>query len=295
MTASTAFGTAGAEVTGKDLYYGSFASSWSLKITRGNCLVDITSVPDTYGDITINYTLTNDRETTCSIKPYYSTDGGTTFTEASKSTVATTGDAKTGLSTSAAGTAHTFEWDSYDDTHIDYVGDVLFKIRAYDGDNYIGDYTESYEYNIHVNNAPSVTTLSSPTNSYFQKDNTPTFQFVIPSNNNPEFVYSRLHTKIEVDTTEDFNSENLVTFESRLDQTGWEYKDYNDSWAAIPADGIQTRPEILGNAVRFVVPTDQKLNRTTLYWRVSFGGDKNHNGTTFHDVALLENVTLIGV
>jgi len=293
MTASTAFSTETGKITAESIYYGVYSPSRSIQITRNNCLVTIDSIPDTYGDITINYTLTNDRETTCSIRPYYSINGGTSFSEALKSIV-TSGDAKTGLSTSVSGTAHTFEWDTYGDLGVDYVGDIVFKLRAYDRDNYIGDYTESQTFIIGVDNAPSASTLSLPTDVYFQKDDTPLFQFVIPTNNNPEFIWSKLHIKLEVDVTDEFNSDDLEIFESRLDQTGWEYQNIDDSWTAIPEEGFQNRQEMSGNLVRFVVPSDRKLKRTTVYWRISFGGVAD-GAIILHEIGMNRMIRLIGV
>lgn len=267
--ASTAFGGTTAVTTPQKIWYGSSSSSYTLKITRGNCLPSISDTTAIYGHITIDYVLTNDRATTCSIRPYYSTDGGSTFSECTKGTG---GDAKTGLGTSAAGTSHDFVWDSYTDLGNDFVGDVLVKIRAYDQDNYIGDFVDSGLEGISIMNAPSAATLVTPTDGYFQKDDTPEFVMQIPSDNNPTATYSYLHIKLEVDTTTDFNSANLVTFESRLDQTGWEYKNASSVWKAIPASGIPMSAALVGNQVRFVVPTDKRLDRTRLYWRVAFGG-----------------------
>ena len=269
MPASTSFSSSGYAITGTKIYYGSSSSSKKFRITRANCLINISSISGTYGEITITYVLTNDRATSCSIRPYYSINGGSTFSEA---TNGAGGDGKTGLTTSASGTSHIFGWDTYTDVGNDYVGDVIFKIRAYDRDNYIGDYIDSPFVNISVNNAPDAPSLITPTNGYFQKDDTPQFVGEIPDDPNPSGVYSKVHVKLEVDTVDDFNSLDLRVFESRLDQVGWEYQNATDTWVVIPATGIQLAANIIGNGIRFTLPTEDRLPRTTLYWRMVFGG-----------------------
>ena len=100
MPASTAFSLTESQKTGETLIYGTEATEYTLKITKSNCIPRISSTSGTYGDVTITYTLEDDRTNTCSIRPYYSSDRGTTWNEMTKGTG---GDAKTGLSTSAAG------------------------------------------------------------------------------------------------------------------------------------------------------------------------------------------------
>lgn len=269
MPASTVFSSSAYATTGVRIFYGTKSESRELTITRANCLVSISSTSGTYGEITITYTLTNARATNCSIRPYYSINGGSTFSEASKGN---SGDEKTALTTSASGTSHTFVWNSYTDVGNDYVGDVIFKVRAYDRDNYIGDYIDSSFVNIHIMNAPSAPTLSTPADDSFSKDDTPQFMCTIPTDNNPDNYYSKVHVKLEVDTVDDFNSPDLKVFESRLDQIGWEYQDIDVVWKAIPSDGIQLRPNMAGQYVRFTLPTEDRLPRTTLYYRMIFGG-----------------------
>lgn len=269
MTASTSFSDSGSEATGARIYYGSSSSSKSFRITRANCLISISSTSGTYGDITTTYVLTNDRATNCSMRPYYSIDGGTNFSEGTKGT---DGDAKTGLTTSVAGTSHTFVWDTYTDIGNDYVGDIMFKIRVYDNDTYIGDYLDSPLVNISVNNAPYAPDLTTPTDGYFQKDDTPQFVGEIPDDPNPAATYSKVHVKLEVDTVNDFNSSDFRVFESRVDQVGWEYQNASDVWVAVPTAGIQLAANIIGKGIRFTLPTEDRLPRTTLYWRMVFGG-----------------------
>lgn len=269
MASSTVFSASVIATTTAKIFYGTESDTRELIITRANCLVSISSTSGTYGEITIIYTLTNARATACSIRPYYSTDGGTNFTEATKGG---SGDDKTALTTSASGTSHTFVWNSYTDVGNDYVGDVIFKIRAYDRDNYIGDYIDSSFQNISIMNAPSAPTTSTPSDDSFSKDDTPQFVCTIPSDNNPDNYYSKVHVKLEVDTVDDFNSPDLEVFESRLDQVGWEYQNIDVDWTAVPATGIQLRPNMAGQYVRFTLPTEDRLQRTTLYYRMTFGG-----------------------
>lgn len=270
MPASTAFSGTTAISTPPVVYYGDYSDENEIRITHGNCIPEISSFDQEYGELTITYVLKNDRATDCSIRLYYSTDGGTTFSVGSVS-INVSSDGNTGLGTSSAGTSHTFAWDTYSDLGNDFVGDVLVKIRAYDRDNYIGDFVDTELEGLSIMNAPSACTLTTPTDDYFQKDDTPTFVITIPADNNPEFYYSKLHAKIEVDITTDFDSERLVTFESRLDQTGWEYEPLAGGWAAIPAAGIPMEEDLVGQSVRFVVPTGKRLERTRLYWRATFG------------------------
>ncbi len=291
MSASTTFSNSDSATVAKSIYYGQYSEYNSLKITRGNCLVSINFISGTYGDITISYTLYNDRETVCSMRLYYSTDDGTTFTEGTKGTG---GNEKTSLSTTSAGTSYSFVWNSYTDVGKDFVGDVILKIRAYDRNNYIGDYTESQLKIVSISNAPSAPTLVTPIDSYFQKDDTPEFIFTIPSDNNPTSLYSKVHAKLEIDTTKDFNSDGLKVFESRLDQTGWEFVNDEGNWEQIPSDGIQLRPDIIGNQVRFILPTEDRVERDVVYWRVVFGGVTDEDGEYYVETGTVYNVMIQG-
>ena len=280
MTASTAFSIGGSGVTPRPIYYGTYSDANSLEITRGNCIPAIQTAPETYGWITVTYTLRDARTSASSIRLYYSIDGGTTFSSCAES-FDTLSDGETGLTTSVSGVTHMFSWNSYGDLGNDYVGDVIIKIRAYDRDNYIGDYVDSQNFNIYLNNAPLAPSLITPTDGYFQKDDTPIFVGTIPEDNNPMGMYSKVHVRLEIDTSESFNSNDLVIFESRVDQTGWEYKNVSDNWEAIPINGLQMRPDIVGNYVRFVVPTEDRLDREKLYWRIVFGGVTDESAATF--------------
>lgn len=271
--ASTAFNLTESQKTGKTLFYGQAATEYTLKITRANCIPRIASTSGTYGDVTITYTLENDRASNCAIAPQYSADGGSTWTMMSEGTG---GDGFDDLSTSAGGATHTFVWRTYTNLGNDYVGDILVKVRAYDQTKksgaYRGDYADSQQLTLAVDNAPSAPTLVTPSDGYFQKDNTVQFIVTIPSNNNPTTTaYTDLHAKIECDIDSGFDSSNLVVFESRLDQSGWEYAATSGTWLAIPDTGIPITSSLVGNQVRYTVDQEDALARTTLYWRCSFG------------------------
>lgn len=68
--------------------------------------------------------------------------------------------------------------------------------------------------------------------------------FIIPATS------SNIHFEIQIDTANTFDTVNLTTYKSWLDQTGWEY--YNgSSWVAIPSTGVPTA--YIGNQARYTV------------------------------------------
>ncbi len=270
MTASTIYSGSSIITSLKKIWFGPFSDSNSLLITKANTIPAITSIGTETGYIPVNYTLENSLSKTSSIKVYYSTNSGLTWSEATRYT--SSGDANTGLSTSPSGTAHSFYWDSYTDMGYDFVGSVIIKIISYDRDNYIGDFIETNYEQIIVNNAPYAPVLVSPPDSFFYKDDTPEFIMEIPENPNPDGVYTYLFPKIEVDTSENFHGNDLVRFEAIADQTGWQYKNASNVWADIPSTGIPISADIVGNYVRYIVQTNHRLQRTLLYWRGFFSG-----------------------
>ena len=108
--ADTSFSSSTPKTPATIVVYGNASTAVALEVTKGNCKVRITESDVEYGDITISYTLENDRADTASLKPLYSTGGA--YSEMTKGTG---GDNKTGLTTSAAGTDHTFVWDTVTD------------------------------------------------------------------------------------------------------------------------------------------------------------------------------------
>ncbi len=263
----SSFGSTEQGITAVSINYGEPSISRQYETTTGNCKVVITGTSGTSADITINYTLEDDRATTASIKPEYSTNGGGTWVEATKGTG---GDNKTGLSTSAAGTAKTFIWASATDLGLDSKQDVLFRIRAYDQDLYLGSYMTSSSQKISVNNAPAQMTLVSPADGYFDKLQTQTFIGVIP---NPVGGNSNVHFKIEFADNANFSSP--TAFESKNDQTGWQFDSTGSgNWVAVPIGGVDipSDPTLIGRQIRFTIQQEDYLTLGTRNWRMYCGG-----------------------
>lgn len=265
----SSFGSTEQGVTAQSVSYGTPSASRQYETTVGNCKVTITDpTSGTKSDqVTFTYTLEDDRAATASIKPEYSLNNGGTWSEATKGTG---GDNKTGLATSASGTSHTFVWNSATDLSLDARVDVLFRIRAYDQDNYLGSVLSSSNVKLTIDNAPAQMTLVSPTDGYFDKNQTPTFIGVVP---NPIAGNSKLHFKIEFSDDNTFSSP--TSFESRNDQTAWQY-DSNGSgnWTALPAAGLDVPgdPTLIGRQIRFTIQQEDYLTPQIRHWRMTCGG-----------------------
>jgi len=257
--------------TAETVVYGVTTVAEDMEVSQANVRVVLTKPSDLAGDILLSYTLEDDRAQTASITPQYSTDNGVTF---STMTDQGGGDGTTGLTTSATapGQAHTFEWDSVTDLGIDFKGDVLIRIKAFDQNNQLGDFEFSADHKLQIDNAPLISTLVSPIDGFFDKNETPTFVFTI---SDPGEGNSDMHVKLELDIDDSFTSGSLQTFESRNDQIGWEYdSDGAGAWLPIPASGIPViaTPVLIGRQARFTVQTPQKLSKAKFFWKITFGG-----------------------
>lgn len=267
MPTETSLGASQQRILAYSVNYGTPSTSRQLETTFGNCKVTLSSSSGTSDEITFTYTLEDDREATASIKPEYSTDGGATWSEGTKGA---TGDNKTGLTTSAAGTSHTFVWDTVTDLGIDAKQDILFRIRAYDQNNYLGSYLTSATLKVSVDNAPAQVVLVSPTDGYFDKEQTPTFVWTIADMVGGD---SKAHFKIEF--ADNANFSNATVFESRNDQTGWQYDATGSGgWTDVPAAGVDipSTPALVGRQARYTIQQENAFGLGTQYWRVTQGG-----------------------
>ena len=268
MATETGWSDAATPTTAHAVQYGDASTSRTLEIITGNTKATITSISPNSDEITVTYVLYNEDSTNSSAKVQYSSTGQSgSFYDLTQSG----GDTISSLTTSPSGTTHTFKFNSGTIFGCDYTGDVHIRVVAYDRTSYIGDtyYSDSIKHRI--DNSPEAPTLVSPASGYFYKDTTPTLTFTIP---NPVSCYSKMHFKVELDSVNTFDSSDLITFESRLDQTGWEYEDSSSVWHDIPADGVDVPSDhtLVGNNVRFTVQTDQRLTRKVYYWRALAGG-----------------------
>lgn len=260
--------------TAHSVIYGDVSDTVDFEVTVGNTLVDLsTPTADPLdGDITFTYSLKNIYSDTSSINFQYSADGGTTWSDGTKGTG---GDAETSLTTSKAGTSHTFVWDTVTDLGIDFKGNVVVRILGYDQDNQLGDFTSSVEIKLFIDNAPDSVSFTFPVSADFFKEENQQYTFPIAD---PNQGNSDLHVKLEVDTEEEFNSQGglpLRVFESRLDQNGWEYdSDDAGAYVNIPHDGIPVSSDgtLVGNTCRFTTPTEDRLSVGSYHCRVTFGG-----------------------
>lgn len=268
MSPETGFGGAAQtrqQQTAKSVVYGAQSDITTLQVVDGNTLAELSDPTDGSGDITLTYTLKNYTSQTSSIKVEYSEDGET-YSEA---TSAGGDDGNTGLTTSSAGTEHTFIWDTTTDLGKSAKTRVDIRIKAFDQDNYNGAISISNIHTVTVDNSPLAPSIVSPASLAFDKNQTPTFVFTIP---NPVEGDSDMHFKLELDTDQGFASGDLKTFESRNDPIGWEYYD-DTNWIDFPSDGsgvpVISDNTLIGNQARYTVQTEDHLTVGLWYWRVT--------------------------
>ncbi len=117
------------------------------------------------GNVQINYFLSDVESDTCSIEVLYSVNNGTTWQSA---TMGTAGDGLTGLSSSPAGTAHVYFWDSRAD-NVALSGQVdTVKIRVIPTDFNTGTAGDTNSFSVDnstPNVPPTVTITSGPADS----------------------------------------------------------------------------------------------------------------------------------
>ncbi len=117
------------------------------------------------GNVQINYFLSDVESDTCSIEVLYSVNNGTTWQSA---TMGTAGDGLTGLSSSPAGTAHVYFWDSRAD-NVALSGQVdTVKIRVIPTDFNTGTAGDTNSFSVDnsvANNPPTVTIETGPADS----------------------------------------------------------------------------------------------------------------------------------
>jgi len=236
------------------------SAALNREITSGNTKVDSDtssgaeteiSISGEYGDITVTYSLINDSLTASRIVVEYSEDG----TNYSTATEGTGGDGLTALATSAAGTSHTFVWDSYIDAGTsEYKADTVYlRITPYDASPTGGDAGEPRVSPVFtVDNRPvTVTVLNSDTFT-FGKDTTPIFQAIMTAIRGGDKLWHRI--KI-------YDSNDSLQFikVSAIDVTGWEYENTPNNWNAVPVSGIPVANIDGVNRVRYTVQAGDAL------------------------------------
>jgi hypothetical protein len=271
----TAFSLGDTKTSAKTVTYGDVSASKSFEVTSGNCKVSIVSLlgeglttTDYWGDVIINYTLTDERSGAASLKPLYCTTGQTgTFSEMTDA--GGTSDGKNNLTTSPTGTAHDFLWNTVTDLGIDYKGNVWIKLRAYDRPSLIGDIMDSGINQINIDNAPDAPIITTPTDGFFDKNTTPQIVMIIPD---MKAGNSDAHFKIELSTVADFATV-AATYQSAVDQTGWEYSS-DATWLSIPATGVPISGDgtLVGESVRYTIQTEDELTIGNKYIRAYAGG-----------------------
>lgn len=268
--------------TAKTVVYGTASNSVTLEIPQGNVKVSITAIVDDdgnnhfsgqslIGDVTITYTLTSYESTTASIDIEYGNDYNGSFSNCTRQ--GSEGDAKTPLTVSQGGTSHTFVWDTATDLGKYFRGSIYLRIKAYDRMSYNGDFNMSQIISLNILNTPSAPTISQPTSSKFDKNQTPEIIFDIPD---PKAGNSNLHFKVEMDTDSSFGSSNLKVWESRNSQHRECF--YYDSdgvgtYLVVPEAGIDIAadPTLIGNNVKFTPPSEDALSKGTWYIRATAG------------------------
>jgi len=255
------------------VYYGAYSATRTYNVPQGNCLVSITSIPtEDSGDVTITYDLTDERSGAASVKFKYAFSPTGTYYDMTDA--GGLSDGKLALTTSPTGTEHTFVWDTLTDLGTDFKGKLYVKLEAYDRNNYIGDYNVDTGSAIVIDNSPEAPTIVTPTDGYFDKNETPQIVGTIP---HPKEAYSDLHMKVEIATDEGFGTIER-TYESRNDQTGWEYDATGaGGWTPILVTGIPVKTEnaLVGRQWRLTIQTEDRLSTGKKYIRAVAGGMNN--------------------
>lgn len=202
--------------------------------------------PKYYGDVVFGYKLVNDDSEVSGIEPEFSEDGGATWAAAAKGSG---GDGVTGLNSSPAGKTHTFVWDSYSDAGTsEYEEDVMFRIRALDGDGAAGAYLESALFTI--SNLPGKIVWEWEDGRTFGKDATPTVIAVIP------YLRGGVKGFVEVSFSRSDGLTEIITYKSVASVAGWEYETAPGVWAAVTAAGIPSTVIDGRNRMRFTPPAE---------------------------------------
>lgn len=139
--------------------YGDTSASRTLEVTPSDARIKSISAPaaaaEVSGQITVTYLLESDLAVTASIGVQWSADGSSW----SNATMGVGGDGTTGLTSSGAGTSHTYIWDSATDVGAATDTETYVRIRANDGAAWSA-YTASSAFAVY--NLPQVTAIASP-------------------------------------------------------------------------------------------------------------------------------------
>lgn len=273
--AETSFTLTTDQKTAKTVQYGTEASSVRVEITQGDVKVSVSSIVDDanntspddtlYGDITATYSLSSYQVTKGSIAIQYAYSTGGTFYDCTRK--GSEGEAASPLIVSQSGTIHTYVWDTATDLGDHYKGEVYLRIRAFDKVNQNGDFNTSNVRKITIDNSPFAPVISSPSDGEFNKDQRPEIIFTI---SDPKAGNStQVHFTVKIASDSSFESD-LKIWESRnsqhrncfyYDSTG------NGNYAIVPETGvdISADPSLIGNDVKFILPTEDRLSLGNYY------------------------------
>jgi hypothetical protein len=262
--------------------YGVNWPNYARKVSGGNTIVDETTglvisgtqvtaaeatqtvLPEYYGIITVTYKLKNNSSTASRIVVQFSEDG-TTWATATKGTG---GDAITGLTTSAAGTTHTFNWDSYTDSGTSELDtSVYLRITPYDATPTGGDAAATVtSAAFAVNNRPAISAWESEDGFVFDKDTTPTFRAIIPN------LRGGTQGFPEISIYRTTGMTLVALYQSITSIAGWEYETAPSTWVAMAVTGIPSSAIDGVNRLRYT-PTaaltadDYTINGRMGEWR----------------------------
>ena len=229
--------------------WGDWSSSRSVQITPAD--VQVSSITAPVADsihstsVTVTYALTScqapgdpelvfyvefdkegygiDAETwvLADIQVEYSQDGGSSYSVCTEDTVSFSGisEGTENLLTSASGVVHNYVWAMLTDMGTnDYLTNAYIRIKAYDGASWSAYLTSSA---FTVDTVPVAPTYND--DSYSDgcklKDLTPDYHFTIPT----DVGSDRLHFRIDWDTSENFNTSNIVHRNSYDNDGFWHY------------------------------------------------------------------------
>jgi hypothetical protein len=236
------------------LDYGPLSSAYTLEVTTGNTKIGSISASASYGDITITYSLINKASSTSSITIKYKVESGGTYTTCTERAGGAS-QGVTGLTSSSAGTTHTFIWNSCADLGNSYNSETIYiEIVPYDGAGSgvtpSGDAGEADDLTGYtIDNRPSSITIAEYNGYTYDKDTTPVFV--------SEMGSVRCGSSLYFIITAYDSSMNIVQENSSAEiLTGWEYeKVYGESWFSVPPSGVDVAYTGADQRIRYTFQT----------------------------------------
>jgi hypothetical protein len=243
-----------------DATYNSGSSLAAALATAMNASTDLTGGVITFAvshsTTTYKYTINATTGHTIALD-YWNSDGAYTFGFNDSATAAQTivsnearGTCPRTLATNAAGVTHTVYWDSYSDSGRSEK-DTTVKVRftPYDTSPTGGDAGASaLSQSFGLDNTPAQITLANSDGFTWDEETTPAFTAAMGSVRGGSVLFFYLVLK-------DYNNVTVVTADSSLSVTGWEYQPAGSSYVAHPVSGVPAQYADGTNKIKYTIQT----------------------------------------